>query len=98
MKKLALLIEENSQACFYSKHFGVECPGCGFQRSLVHLLRGEVIESLKMYPALLPTIIMVVFLLAHITFKINHGAKILLMLFGLNTILIAGSYILKLIN
>jgi len=43
--------------CLSKEYFGVECPGCGAQRSLVCLLRGEVLDSLALYPALIPFII-----------------------------------------
>lgn len=33
---------------------GIDCPGCGMQRSLLHLFRGEWAEAFWMYPALYP--------------------------------------------
>lgn len=58
--------------------FGIECPGCGIQRSADLLLKGKIIESVKMYPALIPALLMVVFVLLHLKFKFKNGAKILL--------------------
>ena len=98
MEKLITILENNNMACFYKKHFGIDCPGCGFQRSLIHLLKGDFAESFHMYPALLPTILMIGFLLVHITLKIKHGARILLYLFFINTGLIVGNYLLKFIS
>jgi uncharacterized membrane protein len=82
-------------SCFYKKHLGVECPGCGIQRSLVHLLKGEFAESFQMYPALLTTILMFTFLIVHLVFKVKNGHKVLLTLFILNAIIMISSYVLK---
>jgi hypothetical protein len=41
-------------SCFSKYYFGVECPGCGIQRSFVCLIRGDILDSLALYPALIP--------------------------------------------
>jgi ABC-type transport system involved in cytochrome c biogenesis permease component len=46
--------------CFSKYYFGVECPGCGAQRSAVCLFRGEWLDSLALYPALIPFFIFMV--------------------------------------
>lgn len=81
--------------CLYKKFLGINCPGCGFQRSLVYLLEGRIEASIMMYPALLPTFLMLIFLVVHIKYRISGGHKVLLGLFVVNTILISGNYILK---
>lgn len=40
--------------CAYKQLFGIDCPLCGFQRSLVLLFNGEFVESLIMFPPLIP--------------------------------------------
>jgi len=89
--------EKKQIPCFYKSVFGIECPGCGMQRAFVALLRGDFIVSLKLYPALLPTIVMLTLLSVHIIYPLKHGAKILLSLFVFNTVIIIISYIYKLI-
>ena len=89
---------ENRQApCFYKSVFGAECPGCGMQRAFIALLRGNVPESIKLYPALIPTIILMGFLVAHIIFKLKNGAKVLLYMFIFNAVVIVVSYLYKFI-
>jgi len=43
--------------CLFQKFTGIPCPGCGGQRSVVHLLHGEFGEAFFMYPAIYPLII-----------------------------------------
>lgn len=53
MLSIALWLEAHMVPCAYKSLFGVECPGCGMQRSLVQLLKGNVRESFALYPPLL---------------------------------------------
>jgi len=43
--------------CFYKKAFGLSCPMCGFQRSVIELLNGNFMESILQFPALLPLLL-----------------------------------------
>lgn len=55
----------------------MDCPGCGMQRSTIALLKGDIIESLYLYPPLLPSLFMLVFLILHLIFDFRNGAKYL---------------------
>ncbi|MGQ9847335.1 MAG: DUF2752 domain-containing protein [Bacteroidales bacterium] len=77
----------------YKKFLGIECPGCGMQRSLIALLKGNLYESLQLFPALIPLILMFVFLAFHLKFQFKYGARILTFWFILNTALIIINYI-----
>jgi hypothetical protein len=97
MGKLIEFLEHHQVSCFYKKYLGVECPGCGMQRSFVYLLKGDFIQSLKMYPALIPTMFMFFFLILHIIFKFEKGHKVLLILFIFNVFLMLSNFIFKLL-
>lgn len=43
--------------CAYKSLFGISCPMCGFLRSLLLLARGEVWQSMLMFPPLFPLIV-----------------------------------------
>ncbi len=68
-------LENNMLACPYKKYLGINCFGCGMQRSLIALLKGNFLESLKLYPALIPMLLLFIFLIAHLVFKLKNGAK-----------------------
>ncbi len=89
-------LETHMLPCFYKKYLGVDCPGCGMQRSIVALLKGDLIESLHLFPALLPLMAMVLFLGLHLVFRFQHGAVWLKYMFIGVSAIITISYIAKL--
>lgn len=82
--------------CAYKQLFGVDCPVCGFQRSFLLLLRGNVRESFFMYPALVPALALVVFFVVHLISKKTVGKSFLLNYGAVVLALIMVSYIAKL--
>jgi hypothetical protein len=84
--------------CPIHKLTGFDCPGCGMQRAAMELLNGNICKSILYYPALLPLILMFVFLSIYLIFKIKNGAKILKYLFIFNAIIIFVNYIIKFIK
>lgn len=89
-------LEKHLLSCPW-KNAGVECTGCGLQRAVIHLLKGEFIEAFHMYPAIYSLIIMLAFLGLHLKFNFAKGHKILMWLFVLNLAIIFSNYILKII-
>jgi hypothetical protein len=87
-------LEDHLLPCQW-KSLGVECTGCGLQRSVIHLLKGEFTEAFYLYPAVYTLLLMFAFLLLHLKFDFAKGHKILLWLFVLNICIIIISYILK---
>lgn len=90
-------LENNTMKCFYREYMGIECPGCGMQRAFIALLKGDIIESLTLYPALIPLLIMFLFLPMHLIFKFKHGAAILKYLFFINITIIMVNYLYKMV-
>ena len=48
--------------CFFYENTRLYCPGCGGSRSLVYLLRLDLLNSLKFYPPLIPTLLIIIYL------------------------------------
>lgn len=70
---LADWIEAHMIPCPVKLHTGFDCPSCGMQRGIMHLLRGEVLESIYVFPALIPMLIMVLMLIAQLRFRFSWG-------------------------
>ncbi len=51
--------------CLFLKFTGIPCPGCGGQRSLLHLLQGDFSEAFLLYPAIYPLFIFGLLLLTN---------------------------------
>lgn len=43
--------------CPFKYFSGYDCPGCGFQRSLLALLKGDFQHSFELYPPTLPILV-----------------------------------------
>jgi hypothetical protein len=59
--------------CFYKQYFGIECPGCGFQRAFILLLKGEFVKCLQMYPPIIPILIMLGLMIIQLIMKFKNG-------------------------
>lgn len=84
--------------CFYKQISGIDCPGCGMQRSFIELLHGNFIASIKMYPALLPVLFTLGLTAAHLYFKFKNGAVFIKYSFIFTISIITISYIIKLLK
>ena len=91
-------LETHKLPCLFKACFGVICPGCGFQRSILYLLQGRVADSFYSWPALLPLLFFLCLMGLRISGmeKINNRMLKSVGFFCLITILI--SYLLKLIT
>lgn len=94
--KLAHFLEDHYQPCAIKQCTGVDCPGCGMQRSFHALLEGDILETVHQYPALLPLIGMFLFLILHLVFKFKNGAQALMVMFIANVAIILINYLAKL--
>ena len=62
--------------CAYKSLLGIDCPFCGAQRSFLLLLKGNLVDSLLMYPPLLPVFFCALLFSIHlVNKKITSGRK-----------------------
>lgn len=90
-------IEDLMLPCLSKVLFGMECMGCGIQRSVVLLLKGEFAAAFIMYPAIYTLIFLLGFIGLNHFKNIKFANAIIITLAIINLILILGNYILKLI-
>lgn len=50
--------------CPFKQLTGIDCPGCGFQRALIALLRGHLRESFLLYPPAIPLLLILGYYIA----------------------------------
>lgn len=91
-------LEKLQIPCTFQKHWGVCCPGCGFQSALIELLKGNIWESIQTYPALIPIITTILLFFIHLKFNSKLTSVSLKSSFFLSIILILSNYIIKLIS
>lgn len=59
------------------------------------LIEGDVLGSLKMFPATIPLVFTFIFLLFHLRYQFYFGAKTLVYSFSLSAVLILVNYAVK---
>ncbi|WP_282075776.1 DUF2752 domain-containing protein [Maribacter aquivivus] len=83
--------------CFTKQLLGVDCPGCGLQRSLLFLIKGEFISAFLMYPAIYPMLLLFGFLGLIKLYPFKHSNTITITLMVSTVGFILTNYILKFI-
>jgi hypothetical protein len=70
-------LQNHLLACPFKQLTGIDCPGCGFQRSVLALARGQLGQSLQLYPATIPLFAVTAFVLldCRCRFDKRHTAK-----------------------
>jgi hypothetical protein len=81
--------------CLFKQITGVDCPGCGAQRSFDLLIHGQLIESFKLYPGLVPLIILLISFLFDLFFKQKNKSNTTWYLAIFSMSMVIGSYIIK---
>jgi hypothetical protein len=91
-------MERNMLTCPSKRWFHVECPGCGMQRSIIALFRGDIPASLRLYPATIPLLLLVGYVALHVKYDFRNGATVIKYLYlGVATIVLV-FYIYKVLN
>ncbi len=73
----------------------MECPGCGMQRSLIALLKGNIMESLHYHVALIPFMITIAILIVQLIIKHEKGGKYVMWAFIVTTIITVIQFIIR---
>ena len=81
--------------CLSKTLFGIECLGCGFQRSFLMLLQGDYSGSFKMYPALLTTFLFLGILGLNFIDTNRNYKKLIMISAFVNSVFMIGGYFFK---
>ena len=69
-------MEDFMLPCLNKKFFGVECLGCGLQRSISLLIQGEFTAAFVMYPAVYPLLSLLIFVGVNFFTQLNFTEKL----------------------
>ncbi|QNL52384.1 DUF2752 domain-containing protein [Olivibacter sp. SDN3] len=74
---------------------GIDCPGCGFQRSFLLLIQGQLNASIQQYPPTIPLLLLGAFFLVKQRYAFKNSEQIATVLSCLVGMHILVSYIQK---
>lgn len=94
---IVLWLENHLLSCPVKTYAGLDCPGCGLQRSILYLLKGDLEMSLRMHPAGIPLVFLGVFVLLHFKFKFSFGPRLLVATYSLIACIILVNFVFKLL-
>jgi len=95
MRLLVLDFEDYMLPCLNKTILGIECAGCGFQRSIALILHGEFTQAFLMYPAIYPFVGLLATIVLNIFFKLKNYNKIITILAVLTVVLMILNFIIK---
>lgn len=88
-------IEDFLLPCMNKTLFGVDCYGCGAQRSLLLLLNGKFHDAFFMYPAIYPILILLGFLILNLFVNFKKAYQIRIILIIIMGFTMGVSYLIK---
>lgn len=95
--QIASRLQDYLLPCPFKYLTGIDCPGCGFQRSVLALLQGNLQQSFTIYPPAIPLLIFFIYGIADGFFKLdNPKGTIKKLTFGIAGTIVLISYCLKL--
>ncbi len=75
-------------SCFFKESFHLYCPGCGGSRSLLALLRLDIVGSFILFPALSVSVIILICLYIRVFISFLKNDEKYIMGFHLNSLII----------
>lgn len=91
-------IEDYMLPCLNKKLFGIECLGCGLQRSLLLIYQGEFVSAFYMYPAIYALIPLVLLIGINLFLKTKRLSKIINVLAIISITIIIISFTIKILK
>ena len=87
--------EEYMLPCLNKKLFGIDCMGCGMQRSLALIAQGDLIGAFYMYPAIYTLLLLLGVVVINYFRNFKYAYKIIVTLAIVNGVIILGNFIFK---
>lgn len=81
--------------CLNKVLFGIDCPGCGFQRSFMALIKGDVGQAWDSYPPIFPVLLTMILLFAALKWDFPSRLTLLKGSYFISVGFIVVNYIIK---
>lgn len=81
--------------CMFKKMFGIDCIGCGIQRSFSLILNGEFVKAFTMFPAIYTLLLFFIAIAFYVIDPKHRSHKVVISLAIINAILMVVSYTYK---
>ena len=81
--------------CLNKTLTGMDCPGCGMQRSIVYVTQGEFEQAFFMYPAIYTLILLLASIVIFNFINYEKSTKIIIGLIYVNAAIIIVNYLIK---
>lgn len=91
-------IDDYMLPCLNKSIFGKECMGCGIQRSVVEISKGNFIDAFFLYPAIYPLALLFIIIVIDHFKPIPKANTIIRTLVFVSILTIIINYLLKLKN
>jgi Protein of unknown function (DUF2752) len=91
-------LEKYMIPCLNKKIFGVDCIGCGTQRAIILILKGDYLKAYYMFPAIYTLLLFFGIIALHFIDKNRNYHKIIITLAIINALIMFVSYIYKMTN
>ncbi|MFZ4105421.1 DUF2752 domain-containing protein [Flavobacterium sp.] len=88
-------MEEYFLPCIFKKMFGIDCIGCGIQRSINFILNGEFAKAFTVFPAIYTTIIFFLVVAFYLIDPKHRNSKMVVFFAISNAIIMITSYVYK---
>lgn len=88
-------MEDYMLPCMNKKLFGIDCMGCGIQRSIALILEGKFVDAFYMYPAIYPLLLFFVFIGLNFIDKSRSYHKLILTTGIITAVVMVVSYFYK---
>jgi hypothetical protein len=94
----AISLEDYMLPCLNKQLLGVDCPGCGMQRSVDLLLHGQFLAAFQMYPAIYTILPLFALIIGNKIFNLKVDNRLITGLGIASVALILINYIFKFIH
>ena len=91
-------MEEYMLPCLSKRLFGIECMGCGSQRALVMVFKGDFLNAFHMFPAIYSILLFFLFVALHFIDKSRSYHKLMISSAIINAVIMVVAFLIKISN